>query len=87
MHDESDDRSGADRVRDGDAPQSTYHACLYELREYGVTQLTKPSCKRRLGDLSIDQVRELIAALLRLKPKYRVTINDTLILTLGELLP
>jgi hypothetical protein len=71
-------------IRDERAPQSTYDACLYELREHGVSQLSQPNCKRRLGDLTTDQVRELIAALLRLKPKYPATISDTLILKLGD---
>jgi hypothetical protein len=72
------------QIREKRAPQSTYDACLYELWENGVSQLSQPNCKRRLGDLSTDQVRELTAALLRLKPKYPVTITDTLILKLGD---
>jgi hypothetical protein len=71
-------------IRDERARQSTCDACLYELREHGVSQLLQPNCKRRLGDLSTDQVRELIAALLRLRPKYPATITDALILKIGD---
>ena len=67
------------------APQSTYDAALYELREYGISQLAKPNCQRRLAVLSPKQFEELIAALLRLQPYYQ-TITDELIATLQEIL-
>jgi hypothetical protein len=66
------------------AARSTYDACLYELREYGLLQLGKLRCRSRLADLSCEQIRELISALLRLRPKYQVTISDELILKLGD---
>jgi hypothetical protein len=66
------------------AARSTYDACLYGLREYGLPQLEKPRCRSRLADLSSEQIRELISALLRLRPKYQATICDELILKLGD---
>jgi hypothetical protein len=61
------------------------YAALYELREYGISQLAKPNCQRRLAVLSPKQFEELIAALLRLQPYYQ-TITDELIATLQEIL-
>jgi hypothetical protein len=49
-----------------EAPQSTHDAALFELREYGITQLEKPNCQRRLAVLSPKQLEDVIAALLRL---------------------
>jgi hypothetical protein len=68
-----------------DAPQSTYYAALWELRTYGLAQLVKENCRRRLSDLSTKQLRELIAALMQLRPQYSI-INDELLLKLGDLL-
>jgi hypothetical protein len=68
-----------------DAPRSTYDAALWELRTYGVAQLAKENCRRRLSDLSTKQIRELVAALMRLRPQY-LMINDELLLKLGDLL-
>jgi hypothetical protein len=66
------------------AARSTYDAFLHELREYGLPQLEKHCCRSRLADLSCEQIRELISALLRLRPKYPATICDALILKLGD---
>ena len=68
-----------------EAPQSTYDAALFELREYGITQLEKPNCQRRLALLSPKQLEDVIAALLRLQPRYQ-TITGELIATLREIL-
>jgi len=68
-----------------DAAQSTYDAALWELRTYGLAQLAKENCRRRLCDLSTKQLRELIAALARLRSQYSM-INDELLLKLGDLL-
>jgi Holliday junction resolvase RusA-like endonuclease len=67
-----------------EAPQSTYDAALFELREYGITQLEKPNCQRRLAMLSPKQLEDITAALLRLQPCYQ-TITDELIATLREI--
>jgi len=68
-----------------DAPLTTYDAALWELRTFGVGQLTKEDCCRRLSDLSTKQLRELIAALMRLQSQYSM-VNDQLLLKLGDLL-
>lgn len=67
------------------AAQSTYDALVYELRTYGIAQLEKPNCRGRLGDCSTQQLRDLIAALIRLRPNYPA-ITDELILKLGDCL-
>jgi hypothetical protein len=58
-----------------------YQALLRELRTHGLAQLNNPNCRQRLGELSSVQLRELIAALARLQPKYPA-ITDELIKTL-----
>jgi hypothetical protein len=68
------------------APQSTYEALLWELREYGLAQLAKQNCRERLAGLSTDQLRELIAALMRLRSRY-LTISEELLRKLAEQLP
>jgi hypothetical protein len=49
-----------------------------------LAQLAKENCRSRLSDLSTKQLRELIAALMRLR-QYSM-INDELLLKLGDLL-
>jgi hypothetical protein len=67
------------------APRPTYDAALFERREYGITQLAKPNCQRRLAMLSPKQLEDMITALLRLRPRYQ-TITNELIATLREML-
>jgi hypothetical protein len=69
------------------AAQSVCDAVLFELRTYGLPQLAKPTTQQRLADLSSEQLDGIIAALIRLRPKYPATITDDLLLALGELLP
>jgi hypothetical protein len=68
------------------APQSIYDALLYELRTFGIKQLHNPHCLQRLGDLSTDQVRNLVEALIRLQPRFPA-ITDQLISLMKEQLP
>jgi hypothetical protein len=68
-----------------EAAKSTCDALLYELRTLGVAALAGPNCKQRLSALSTKQLRDLIAALMRLRPQYPA-ITDDLLLKLGELL-
>jgi hypothetical protein len=68
-----------------DAPEPTFQASLYELRTHGLPELGKPNCRRRLADLSSKQLRELIAALIRLRPRHSA-INDDLFIALDELM-
>jgi hypothetical protein len=67
------------------AAQSIVDAVIYELRTHGVAQLAKPATRARLADLNSAQLRDVIAALIRLQPKYP-TITDDLLLKLGGLL-
>src|SRR5262249_51583970 len=68
---------------DNEAPQATVEALVYELRTYGLAALERPNCRRRLADVSTAQLRDVIARLLRLRPKY-LAITDDLLLKLGE---
>jgi hypothetical protein len=74
-----------DPRRWSEAPRSTYDAALFEVRRYCITQLAKPNCQRRLAMLSPKQLEDVIAALLRLQPRYQ-TITNELIATLREML-
>src|SRR5262249_26288549 len=47
-------------------PQPTVEAVMYELRTDGVAALKESNCRRRLGDLSRDQFKEVIARLIKL---------------------
>jgi hypothetical protein len=73
------------RDRCSDAPESTYQAALYELRTYGLAQLRNPNCQRRLSDLSVAQIRELAAALGRLKPTYPAVTDELIAIVQGQL--
>src|SRR5262249_18471489 len=50
---------------EGRAAASTVEAVVYELRTHGLAQLKKPNCQRRLGELSPEQLREVMARLIR----------------------
>lgn len=80
-------RSSAElnRRRHLDAPQATIEALLHELRMHGLAALSHPNCLRRLDDVSTAQLREMLARLIKLRPKYP-TITDDLLLKLGGLL-
>jgi len=71
------------RRHDNEAPQVTIEALVYELRTHGLAALEPPNCRRRLADVSTAQLRDVIARLLRLRPKY-LAITDDLLLKLGE---
>lgn len=75
-----------DPHRFGRAAHSTVEAVMHELRTYGIAQLKKPNCQRRLSELSNAQVRKVIERLERLRPKYPA-ITDELLLVLAELRP
>jgi hypothetical protein len=61
----------------------TCEALAYQLRENGLPELAKSDCRERIAALSSDQLRELIARLMRLRPKYPA-ITDDLLLALDE---
>jgi hypothetical protein len=66
------------------AAQSTYDAVLYVLREYGVARIDDAWMRPRLADFSTTQLKDLIAAMERMQPRYRRTITDELTSTLKE---
>jgi hypothetical protein len=66
------------------AAQSTYDAALWVLREYGVARLDDAWMRPRLADFSTAQLKELIAAMERMRPRYPRTITDELLSTLKE---
>jgi hypothetical protein len=61
------------------APRSTFDALHYELRSRGVAALEHPSCRRRLVELSAKQLRELMAALIRIRAKFPGVTNELLL--------
>jgi hypothetical protein len=61
-----------------EAAPTTIEALMYELREDGVAAMRVPNCRRRLGDLSPQQVKEVLSRLLALRPRYP-KITDELI--------
>ena len=65
------------------AAASTYEAVLYTLRTRESAALGERHCRQRLAELSDDQMRELVAALKRLKPQYP-SISEELMLELGK---
>jgi hypothetical protein len=61
------------------AAQSTYDAVLWVLREYGIARLGDDWMVPRLAEFSPEQLRELIAAMRRLKAKGWRNVTDELI--------
>jgi hypothetical protein len=79
------DASIAKRRKEFGAAPSTIEAVMYELRTYGMAATAGQNCKRRLSELSPDQVRDVIVRLDRLRPTYPA-ITDDLLLLLGKLI-
>jgi hypothetical protein len=69
---------------DLDAPQVTVEAVMYELREHGLDALNAPNARERLGALSRKQHREVLARLIRLRPRDP-RISDELLVYLEGL--
>ena len=65
------------------AASSTVEALMLSLRERGAGALAEANTRRRLGNLSPAQVREVIERLDRLRQKYPA-ITDELLLQLAE---
>jgi hypothetical protein len=72
------------RERYNEAPKATYDAAAYELRTYGLPQLNNLNCQRRLADLSIAQIKNLMASLQRCRGQYP-DVSDALLATLAEI--
>jgi hypothetical protein len=73
----------ARQPRRPEAPVSTFQSVLYTLRTRGTAALAEPRCRQRLFDLSADQVAELVAALMRLKPRCPA-ISEELLVIVGK---
>jgi hypothetical protein len=68
------------------AAQSTYDACLWVLRTYGVARLNDDWMLPRLAQFSPEQMQELIAAMRRLRASGRwPNVTDELVSRLEEL--
>lgn len=67
-----------------DAPQTTYDAVLWVLREYGLARIDDKWMRPRLAEFSTTQLKELIAAMGRMQSRYPRTITSELISTLKE---
>jgi hypothetical protein len=66
------------------AAQTTVEALVFELRENGAAQLEKENCRRRLGELSVEQLLEVVNRLTAMQPQHP-KINDALIAAIREL--
>jgi hypothetical protein len=60
-------------------PQTTVNALIYQLRMDGLGAFEHPSCGRRLAELSTEQLRELMAALIRARPRCAAVTDELLI--------
>jgi hypothetical protein len=75
-----------ERRRSHGAAIATVEALMFSLREQGEPALTSANNQRRLGELSADQVAEVIARLDQMRDRYP-QVSDGLLLRLGEKLP
>ena len=66
------------------AAGSSIKALVYELSTGGIAQLKDANCQQRLTEISKPQLRQLLAALVRLQPKHSA-ISDDLILALDSI--
>ena len=58
------------------APQSTVAALMLDLRERGTKALSEPVVRRRLSELSEQQLRDVGARLQRLKPEIAWSVAE-----------
>jgi hypothetical protein len=65
------------------AAESTVDALMLSLRERGAAALSERACRDRLADLSSNQIHDIIARLIALRPRYP-NITDELLFKLGE---
>jgi hypothetical protein len=66
------------------APQTTVNALLYQLRKDGLAALENPTCRRRLADISDEQLHEVLAALIQARARY-AAVTDELLIALDEI--
>jgi hypothetical protein len=62
------ERAYYETLRDRSTPEATIHALVYSLRR-GINELTSPDAKRRLSELSEDQLRAVCERLRNCKPE------------------
>lgn len=67
-----------DRKRQRRAAESTFQAVAYVLRTHGIKRLADNWMLPRLAEFSSEQMRDLLAALTRMQPRYPA-ITDELI--------
>jgi hypothetical protein len=60
------------------AANSTIEALMYSLRERGAAALLERACLDRLADLSSTQIRDIIARLTALRPRYPKITDELL---------
>src|SRR5262245_10140279 len=72
------------RRRERGAANSTLEAVLYALRSYGIDTFKRPNCRRMLGDLSDNQLAQVIERLIKLRSQYPA-IAGTLLTQLARL--
>ena len=65
-------------AREREAPEATYNAAVYELRTYGLPQLSNPNCQRRLADLSAAQLKNLMTCLQQWRGQYPKVSDELL---------
>jgi hypothetical protein len=69
-----------------EAAATTVEAVMYELRSDGLAALAAPNCRRRLSDLSAQQIDAVIARLIKLRGlPYCPGITDELFLALDRM--
>jgi hypothetical protein len=74
-------RSGRERC----AAPKTVEVLIYSLRDRGDAALGERSTLQRLGELSTEQLRQVIGRLMRARRRYPA-ITDQLLVFLGDLL-
>ena len=73
-----DEINSAARERCDEAPKTTYDAVEFELRTYGLSELSKRNCQRRLADLSIAQLKRLMVGLQQRRGQYPAVSDELL---------
>lgn len=73
-----DEINSAARERRDEAPKTTYDAVEFELRSYGLSELSKRDCQRRLADLSIAGLKRLMVGLQQRRGQYPAVSDELL---------
>jgi hypothetical protein len=73
-----DEINSAARERFDEAAKTTYDTVDFELSTYGLSELSKGSCQRRLADLSIGQLKKLMVGLQQRRGQYPAVSDELL---------